>query len=246
MLVETNAVVISTIKYGDSSLIALCYCEQIGLKSFLLKGILSSKKGRIKKSLFQPLSLITLNVNVKNDTSESLLFIKEAKIYCPIQNIYLNVKKNTVVLFLTEILMKVLKEEGDPNPTLFSFLEHAILQLEEKIFSSLFHLKFLIDLTSYIGFYPNISNYCDPCFDMENGCFCLRTDSKKIIIGKELELFKALIGTNFDRILDISVTSATKIKLLNLILDYYSLHMQKFSKIKSLPILHEVFRETLP
>ena len=244
MLVETNAVVISTIKYGDSSLIARCYCQQIGLKSFLLKGILSSKKGSIKKSLFQPLSLLTLNINIKNDTSESLLFIKEAKIYHPLQNIHLNIKKNTVALFLTEVLMKVMEEEGDPNPPLFSFLEHAILQLEEKSFSALFHLKFLIDLTRYIGFYPNILNFDHPCFDMENGCFCLQTDSKKIIIGKELEAFKTLLGTNFDKLIFPPITSVTKIKLLDLIVDYYHLHMQKFSKIKSLTILHEVFRET--
>ena len=244
MLVETNAVVISSIKYGDSSLITRCYCKQIGLKSFLLKGILTSKKGSIKKSLFQPLSLITLNINVKNDTSESLLFIKEAKVYRPLQNIHLNIKKNTVALFLTEVLIKVMEEEGDPNPPLFSFLEHAILELEEKSFSPVFHLKFLIDLTRYIGFYPNISNPYDPCFDMENGCFCLQTDSKKIIIGKELEVFKTLLGMNFDRNKIISLTSKTKIKLLNLIMDYYGLHMQKFNNIKSLPILHEVFRET--
>jgi DNA repair protein RecO (recombination protein O) len=127
---------------------------------------------------------------------------------------------------------------------LFRFLEQAILQLEEKIFSALFHLKFLIDLTRYIGFYPNISNLENPCFDMENGCFCFQTDSKKIITGKELEAFKTLLGTNFDNIMNVSITSVIKIKLLDLIVDYYSLHLQRFSKIKSLPILHEVFRET--
>jgi DNA repair protein RecO (recombination protein O) len=79
---------------------------------------------------------------------------------------------------------------------------------------------------------------------MENGCFCLQTDSKKIIIGKELEAFKTLLGTNFDKLIFLPITSVTKIKLLDLIVDYYHLHMQKFSKIKSLTILHEVFRET--
>ena len=53
MLVKTNAIVISTLKYGDSSLITRCYCKELGLKSFMLKGILTSKKGGLKKSLFQ-------------------------------------------------------------------------------------------------------------------------------------------------------------------------------------------------
>ena len=56
MLIETDAIVLSTLKYGDSSLIARCYCKELGLKSFLLKGILSSKKAGLKKSLFNPLA----------------------------------------------------------------------------------------------------------------------------------------------------------------------------------------------
>ncbi len=80
MLVETDAIVLSTLKYGDASLIARCYCKELGLKSFLLKGILSSKKGRLKKSFFQPLSLITLNTQIKNESKQGLNFIKEASV----------------------------------------------------------------------------------------------------------------------------------------------------------------------
>ena len=31
MLVKTNAIVISTVKYGESSLITRCYCKELGL-----------------------------------------------------------------------------------------------------------------------------------------------------------------------------------------------------------------------
>ena len=54
MLIETDAVVISTFKYSESSLIARCYCKELGLKSFMLKGILSSKKGPLKSHFFNP------------------------------------------------------------------------------------------------------------------------------------------------------------------------------------------------
>ena len=70
MLIKTNAIVLSTLKYGDSSLIARCYCKELGLKSFMLKSILSSKKGQLKKSLFQPLNIITLITQVKNENND--------------------------------------------------------------------------------------------------------------------------------------------------------------------------------
>ena len=73
MLIKTNAIVFSTLKYGDSSLIARCYCKELGLKSFMLKSILSSKKGQLKKSLFQPLNIITLITQVKNENKDVLI-----------------------------------------------------------------------------------------------------------------------------------------------------------------------------
>ncbi|MGB1362946.1 MAG: DNA repair protein RecO, partial [Flavobacteriaceae bacterium] len=108
MLIETDAIVISTLKYGDSSLIARCYCKELGLKSFMLKGILSSKKGQLKKSLFQPLSIINLITQVKNDNREGLHFIKEARVRFPLIEIPSDIKKNTVALFLSEVLTRVI------------------------------------------------------------------------------------------------------------------------------------------
>ena len=57
MLVDTDAIVISNLKYRDSSLIVTCYCKKIGLKSFIVKGVLKSKKGQMRRSFF---SLSTL------------------------------------------------------------------------------------------------------------------------------------------------------------------------------------------
>ena len=61
MLEKTNAIVIKSLKYGDTSLIVNCYCEDFGLQAFILKGILKSKKGKYpKKSVFEPLNIIEI------------------------------------------------------------------------------------------------------------------------------------------------------------------------------------------
>jgi DNA repair protein RecO (recombination protein O) len=59
-LIKTPAIVIWTLKYGDSSLIANCYTKKDGLKGYILNGILKSKKRGIKKALFQPFNLINI------------------------------------------------------------------------------------------------------------------------------------------------------------------------------------------
>ena len=55
MQVSTKAIVLTAIKYGDSSLIVRCYTEQSGSKSYLLRGVLKSKKGKLRPAYFQPL-----------------------------------------------------------------------------------------------------------------------------------------------------------------------------------------------
>ena len=48
MIEVTKAIVINTIKYGDTSLIATCYTQKAGVKTYMLKGILGAKKSKIK------------------------------------------------------------------------------------------------------------------------------------------------------------------------------------------------------
>lgn len=242
MLIKTNAIVLSTLKYGDSSLIARCYCKELGLKSFMLKSILSSKKGQLKKSLFQPLNIITLITQVKNENKDGLHFIKEARIYFPLIEIPSDIKKNTVALFLSEVMGRVITEEGAPNQILYHFLEKNIVFLEQKGFSPLFHLKFMTDLSHHLGFYPNQSNLKENYFDLESGCFCSSSSSKYVIGGDLVITLKKILGTNFEDLNHLKIPNSLRIKVLNVLVDYFNLHLHGIGKIKSLDILHEIFR----
>ena len=242
MLVETNAIVLSTLKYGDSSLIARCYCKELGLKSFLLKGILSSKKGNIKKSFFQPMSIIQLITQIKNDNRIGLYYIKEARIHYPLIEIPSDIKKNAVVLFISEVLTKTITEDGAPNLPLYHFIEKNVIYLEEKVFSPLFHLKFMIELSQNLGFYPNQTGIEEPFFDLESGCFSGFSSSKHQIGGDLALAFKKLLNTRFELLNEIRIPNPLRIELLNVLIDYFNLHLQGFGKIKSVDILHEIFR----
>ena len=242
MLIETDAIVISTIKYADSSLIARCYCKELGLKSFLLKGILSSKRSNLKKSLFQPLSIINLITQIKNQSREGLHFIKEARVGFPLIEIPSDIKKNAVAMFMSEIITRVISEEGAPNLLLYQFIQKKVIQLEEKRFSPLFHLKFMIDLSKYLGFYPNQSEIKENFFNLRSGCFCRSSSSKHIIGGDLVVTFKQLLGTNCEKLNQLTIHNSLRTKVLSILIDYFNIHLQGFGKIKSVDILHEVFR----
>ena len=241
MLVKTNAIVISTVKYGDSSLITRCYCKELGLKSFMLKGILTSKKGGLKKSLFQPLNLINISTQIKNQSNQKLNFIREGSLKVHFKEIPLKIKKNAIALFISEVISRVIYEDGNPNIELYSFLENSIMRLEKDEFSPVFHLKFLTLLSDQLGFYPNLMCQEKEFFDIESGCFCENSNSKYAVGGETVRVFKELLVINFDDIFQIKISNTLRIKVLDFLIDYFNIHLPRFGKIKSIAVLHEIF-----
>ncbi len=77
MLITTKGIVFSAIKYGEADLIVKCFTQKHGVKTFLLRGILKSKKGKLKASLFQPLTQLEMVASHKD--KGTLEYIKEAK-----------------------------------------------------------------------------------------------------------------------------------------------------------------------
>ena len=241
MLVETDAIVISTLKYDDSSLIVSCYCKRLGLKSFIVKGILKSKKGLIRRSFFQPLNILAIITNYQKNKSQKLHFFKEIKIVEPLQKIHLDIKKNNTALFISEILRKTLPEDGGINIKLFDFLRKSILDLERKIISSAFYLKFLIELSGFLGFYPNMENMNNSFFDLQAGCFSSIENHGNSIKGESLEEFKKILNTPFDRVNSVSISSNLSKEILQNLMKFFSIHLQSFNNLKSHKILNDLF-----
>jgi DNA repair protein RecO (recombination protein O) len=74
---NSRAFVIRSIKNGETSLIASCYLEDIGFKTFIVKGVYGSKKSKFSKAHFFPLNII--NINYAYTEGRNLGFIKEVK-----------------------------------------------------------------------------------------------------------------------------------------------------------------------
>ena len=238
MLVSTKAIVISKLKYGDNDLIVKCYTEHFGVQSYLLRGVLKSKKGKLRTAYFQLLSQLEIIINYRQKRSlQSLNEVKPANIY---NSIHSNVSKSAIAMFLAEVLSTILKEEEN-NESLYSYLETTLLWLDANDEVSNFHLLFLLNLSKYLGFYPDLSNSDMDFFNLEDGKFQFQKTGLYCITGDELNLFKQLLGTNFDALNTIKINATRKQEFLNMILLYFELHLGSLKKPRSLQVLNQVF-----
>ena len=238
MLVRTKAIVLNTIKYSDTSLITHCYTEVLGRQSFILKGILTVKKGSIRKSQFEVLSQLEILFDHKKN--RKLQFLKEVKVIYPYVTIPNKIEKNALAQFLAETLKNAIIEE-EANPSLYVFLETAFHWLDSHDEISNFHLIFLINLTKYLGFFPNEDHSDALYFNLETGCFDSIMPKEKHIDDDQLVLFKKILGMNFGGILVHKLNRTKRRELLETLIQYFELHLLGFSKPKSLQILNEIF-----
>lgn len=237
MIETTKAIVIKTIKYGDTSLIVTCYTKNCGIKTYLLKGILKSRKSKIKPAYFQP--LMQLNLTVNHNNKGGLNSIRDVEILHFYNSIYTDIKKQTIALFLAEIVYYAIKEE-EQNNTLYKYLETSFLWLDTHDNASNFHLLFLLNLTKFLGFYPetNISNKI--YFDLLEGNFT-NFNKVNLVKGNNLIQFKKLLGINFEVLHTIDFSATNRQTVLSILIQYFELHLGGFKKPKSLAILKSVF-----
>lgn len=240
MLHKTRAIVLHSLRYGDSSLIVHAFTEEWGRQSFLLKGI--RKSGRSNRAnMYQPLFLLELDIYYREN--REMHWIRDAAFIDSPPSFYSDMVKSTQALFISEILMKTLQEQ-EKNPALFSFIFHSVQYLESlKNGSPSFHLIFLFQLSGYLGFHPgNNFSTARPFFDPVKGSF----SAAPVTADSELE---REIGEGWSSCFNMDYSNAdqqfTNKKSRNIFLDsllgFYRIHLQSMGELKSLDILRTVF-----
>ena len=238
MLVNTEAIVISSIKYAEADLIVKCYTRKSGLRTYILRGILKSRKGKFKTSMFQPLT--QLELVAKHKDKGTMEYLQEARILHHYSSLHTNVIKSTLVLFLSEVLRSSIQEE-EQNEQLYQYLENTFNWLDIHDNIANFHLLFMLNLTRYLGFFPDEVQKDRSYFNMQDGVFQDINTNPYCIDGPNMHLLKRLIGTKFDELEEIHLTKSGRSSFLNMMLSYYQLHIESFKKPKSLSVLNEIF-----
>ncbi len=239
MLIKTRGIVLSYLKYRESSIITRVYTEQRGVQSYLVNGVRRAKPpGRI--ALFQPLTLLELVAYVPRQGG-GLTRLNEFRCAEPFRSLPYDVRKSSVALFLSEVLGKAVREE-EANPDLFRFLHDSILAFDEQDAGlENFALLFLLRLADYLGFglragaeltdQVALAGPAPTGSGFSSGPATLRL--------REFEHY-------FDELLQppgtpLSIPNGqVRRELLAVLVRYYQLHIESMSDIRSLEILGEV------
>ena len=241
MLEKTRGIFLHSVKYSETSVIAVIYTEAYGRQSFMVNGA-RSKKSTVKTVAFQPLYLLDLEIYYKS--GREIHRLKDSRISNPFSTIPFDIRKSSQVIFLAEILYKCLKEE-EPNPGLFNFIYNSLsfLDLTDHGISN-FHIWFLFKLTQFLGIYPSgdnalISNY----FDLQKARFVSHEPLHNQFADRHVTLL-------FSRLFEVDLTSLQKLEytqndrrlVLEKLLEYYRIHFDNMGEIRSLSILKEVLK----
>ena len=239
MLVKTKAIVLTSLKYGDSDLIVKCLTQE-GMKSYMLKRIFGSKSKKVKLAYFQPLSLLELTAN--HNKKGRLNSIREVRTSYFQETIPVDIQKQSIALFLAEVLASSIRE-GDSDPSLFEYVETALIWLDTHKRIANFHLLFLFKLTRYLGFNPDVKNSDEAYFDLMEGSFTRSRPLNPFIEKEKIVLFKSLIGINFDDLDSLGLNARKRQILMEVLMSYYGFHLEGFKEPKSLNVLKDVFNE---
>ncbi len=238
MLVSTPAIVLSALKYGDSDLIVRLYTRNLGTQSFMIKGVRKSRKGALRISFFQPLTQLDIVTQFKG--KGTLEYIKEARVSPVYTSIDSDVVKSSIVLFFSELLTQLLVEQ-QPDEDLYDYLQAAFQLLDQENNVANFSIKVLLDLTGFLGFQPDAGSMEQPYFNLLHGTFDNDGMLSNHASDVESSLLKSFLGTNFDKVNDIKMSREQRSSLLNLVVDYFQIHLHTFKKPTSLAILKQLF-----
>lgn len=240
MLTKVKGIVLHHIKYKESSAIVHMYTDMYGRQAYIISNIMG-KKGGHRANLLQPLFLLEMEVYYKQE--REIKRIRDFYNYIPFRTIPYDLHKRTQALFIAEILYKSLREEESAQ-ALFDFLIYAIQWLDTTVrHYTNFYLLFLVQLTKYLGFFPdNNFSSINVFFDMRNGHFTENENFHTDIMGEELsKLLHIILKKTFNDLHKFRIKQPVKRHLTDSLLNYYRLQIHDFGIVKSLPVLREIF-----
>ena len=227
MLYKTQGVVLSYIKYRDTSLIVRIFTEALGMQSYVIQRVRVSKP-RYSIALFQPLTL--LDMVVYHRKQGGLQRVSELKCHTPMTGILGNLQKSSIAIFLAELLAKTIREE-EPNTALFQFLWQSIDRFNsQSVHYALFHLTFMLQLCHYLGFGIRDAQ------EINTQLRC--TGLRKTLEPQAMQLLNRLLHD--EPLAQVAVDKATIRSLLSALVQFYQLHIDALDTLQSIRVLQEL------
>ena len=126
---------------------------------------------------------------------------------------------------------------------MYEFIEYTLHTLDSsKENPANFPIAFLVQLSKYLGFYPQ-GEYSDTTnyFDLQEGQFISMTPNHPYYLEAELAVFlNEFLKSDFKNYSSITIDNNNRRKLLDVLIEFYKLHIHSFGEIKSHKVLEEI------
>ncbi|MDX1348985.1 MAG: DNA repair protein RecO [Putridiphycobacter sp.] len=233
----TEGIVLHKVNYSETSLIIKIFTLNKGLQSFIFQG---AKRKHKKGNLISPLSIIQINYFQRLDSD--LAKISEIDSEISYKTIPFDPVKSSIVFFINEIIYNSVKEE-QYNPDLYHYLKNTLCILDILEKPADFAIKFLIDFTKQLGFYPSVEPEAT-VFDLVNGKFSKYSPNHpNYVEGENVHLLLALMKKKFNDENPLPINAKKRRVLTNELIRYYQVIFDNFKPIKSLAILEMTFHD---
>ena len=243
VLVKTEAIVLHSFKYGESRLIVEMFTREEGRLSFAVP-IPKSSKGRLKKQYFQPMTLLEVECDLRQRTQ--LQKLKDARLLTPYTAIPFSPEKLAITLFMAEFLYHALRSERQ-DELLFAYICSSMQWLDAATTGyANFHLTFLMRMSRFLGFYPNLSltpgEESHLYFDLREGRFCgVAPLHRDFLQPDEAKMIHLLMRMDFPTMHLYRLSHDERNRIVDVLLQYYRLHIPQFPELKSLCVLKELW-----
>lgn len=240
MFEKTNGVVLHTIAYNESSSIVHILTERFGRVAYVLPNS-RSKRSQVKRNLFQPLSLLELEVEHKG--ARQIQRIKEARVLIPLNFLHVNPIKSAIALLLTEVIERFVPEHDAPDQ-LYPFVSSAVqlLDLSQQGVAN-FHLLFLYRLTRILGFAPQCEEWQRGYwFEWSHGSFKPQqpVDSPSFSPA-ESELIYQIAAYDFSNMEQLVLNREERNQTMENLLTYLRYHTHSEAPLRSPEVLKQLF-----
>ena len=227
----SRAIALTYLKHSETSIIAKLYTENKGLQSFIVKGV-RSKKSKNKLGLFQPLQFLIINSTLNK--KRTLQYLNEISLAEEVPLSSINMKRRLLFLFIAEVLSKILHENKE-DKELFKYIWDVKISLLKKgVLNNTFPLVFLLNLSSFLGFYPLIEKSPNKYFDLQQAIFV--TQKNSLCLSEQDSGFLKLLLTNNA----CEIPKKNRMEILRSLILYYKLHNHELKNITSHLIISEL------
>ncbi len=248
MLLTTEAIVLHAFKYGETRLIVDVFSRESGRVS-LMATLPKTAKSRLKKQYFQPMTL--LEITYEQRQRVQLQRLKDARLLSPYASLPFSPEKLALTLFVAEFLYHALRSEQQNEP-LFHYVCDSMQWLDmARTGYANFHLTFLMRLSRFLGFYPNLERGgakdesggpLGLLFDLREGRFCtVAPMHRDFLEPNEAGLIHLMMRMDFPTMHLFRLSRHDRNRIVEVLLHYYRLHIPQFPELKSLAVLQELW-----